>query len=139
MNTFAHFLRIKILIRNFRKKGDFAFMKKKSRHAQLKRAHEFRYHSVLTKNRNGKSLKISHPSYVFLKKGNVYIYVTITHSSKVEDYVVIKLRKNPNPKDKKDAYYVVDVKQDTKDRFGRRHDDWKIDIQDDIDIRKKFN
>lgn len=113
-------------------------MKKRNRHAHLKRAHEFRYHSVLTKNRKGKSLKISHPSYVFLEKGNVYIYVTITHSSKVEDHVVIKLRKNPNPLDKKDAYYVVDVKQDTKDRFGRRHDDWRIDPEDDLDIQKLF-
>ena len=113
-------------------------MKKRSRHAQLKRAHEFRYHNVDAKNKFGKRINIKHPAYVFLKKGNVYIYVTITHSSKVEDHVVIKLRKNPNPLDKKDAYYVVDVKQDTKDRFGRRHDDWRIDPEDDLDIQKLF-
>lgn len=113
-------------------------MKKRNRHAQLKRAHEFRYHSVLTKNKKGKSLNIAHPTYVFLRKGNVYIYVTITHSTNVKDLVVIKLRKNPNPKDKKDAYYVVEVKQDTVDRFGRRLDDWKINPLDDADIRKIF-
>ena len=136
MNTFPHFLRIKILITNFRKKGDFAFMKKKSRHAQLKRAHEFRYHNVDARNKFGKRINIKHPAYVFLKKGNIFIYVTITHSSKVEDYVVIKLRKNPNPLDKKDAYYVAIVKEDIVDNFKKRERDWRMDPLDDADIRK---
>ncbi len=113
-------------------------MKKRSRHAQLKRTHEFRYHSVLTKNKKGKSLKIAHPAYVFLKKGNVYIYVTITHSSNVKDYVVIKLRKNPNPLDKKDSYYVVDVKEDTINHFKKKEKDWRIDPLDDIDIQNLY-
>lgn len=113
-------------------------MKKRSRHAPLKRAHEFRYHNVDAKNKFGKRINIKHPAYVFLKKGNIFIYVTITHSSKVEDYVVIKLRKNPNPLDKKDAYYVAVVKEDIVDNFKKRERDWRMDPLDDADIQNLY-
>ena len=110
-------------------------MKKKSRKQSLKRRHEFRYHNVEAKNKFGKAINIKHPAYIFLSKGNLYIYVTLTHSNRIANCLVVKLRKNPNPKDKKTAYYVAEVKQDTMDRFGKRHDDWKIDLSDDNDIR----
>lgn len=113
-------------------------MKKKSRHAPLRRRREFRFHDVLAINKRGKSFKFDHPAYVFLEKGNIYIYVTITHSKSVENHLVIKLRKNPNPKDNKDAYYVAEVKEDIKSEFGRVRSDWKIDPLDDQDIRKLY-
>lgn len=113
-------------------------MKKRNRHAPLKRLHEFRYHNVDARNKFGKRINIKHPAYVFLRKGNVYIYVTITHSSKVKDYVVIKLRKNPNPLDKKDAYYVAIVKEDIVSNFKKRERDWRIDPLDDADIQTLY-
>ena len=113
-------------------------MKKKSRHATLKRKHEFRYHPVLALNKRGKLIKFDHPAYVFLQKGNVYVYAGITHSKKVPNKTVVKFRKNPNPKDRRDAYFVAEAKEDTTDRFGRKHDDWIIDPLDDEDIRNLY-
>ena len=76
-------------------------MKKKSKRAYLKRKKEFRYHNVEKINRVGKKIKIMHPAYVFLKKGNLFIYVSITHSNSIKGQIVIQLRKNPNPKNNK--------------------------------------
>lgn len=112
-------------------------MKKKSKHAKYKKKSEFRYHSIAVKNAKKKTQR--HPTYIFLEKGNLYIYVTITHSSKIENYLLIKLRKNPNPKDSTDSYYVAEVKTDTKDTFSANQAKWKIDPIDDKDIRELFN
>ena len=44
------------------------------------------------------------------------------HSKSVEGAIVVKLRKNPNPKDNWESYRVVSIKEDTKDRFGSKKD-----------------
>ena len=113
-------------------------MKRKSRNQQIKKKKEFRFHKVDLIDALGNITKIWHPAYVFLEKGNIYIYVSITHSSNIDSGIVIKLRKNPNPKDGKDSYWVVDIKEDTKDRFGKRRKDWKMDEEDDKDIRNVY-
>ena len=113
-------------------------MKKKSRHAILKRKHEFRYYNQLKIDRRGRQFKYRHPSYIFMEKGSFYIFVTLTHSTSILNHVVIKLKKNPNPKDRTDAFYVAEVKEDTKDRFGKRLIEWKIDESDDKSIRESF-
>ena len=113
-------------------------MKTKDKHAILKRLKEFRFHNVNIIDKKGIKKKRRHPAYVFVEKGNVYIYVIITHSSYVEEKIVVKLRRNPNPNDNSDAYYIAEVKSDTKDSFGHRNKGWKLDESDDIDIRKLF-
>lgn len=113
-------------------------MKKKSRHAPLRRKHEFRFFPVEFLNKNGKPIKFKHPAYIFLEKGNIFIYVTLTHSSYIENYLVIKLRKNPNRADKKDSYWIVDFKESTKDKFGRRLNNWIIDVDDDKEIIERY-
>ena len=110
-------------------------MKNRSKKQPLVKKKEFRFHKTEVTKKEKKKSKGWHPVYVFLERGNIYIYVTLTHSDKVENMIVIKLRKNPNPHDKSDAYYVAEVKEDTKDRFGRRRDNWKMDELDDKDIR----
>ena len=113
-------------------------MKRKSKRKMLRKKKEFRYHNIETLNSKGKKIKIRHPTYVFLEKGNVYIYVSITHSNKLKDTFVIKLRKNPNPKDKRLSYRVSIAQEDTKDSFGRRQINWKMDPEDDNDIREEY-
>ena len=113
-------------------------MKRKSKNQQIKKKKEFRFHNIELNNINGVKTKIRHPTYVFLEKGNIYIYISITHSSSVENKIVIKLRKNPNPKDNKDSYWVVDVKEDTKDTFSKRQKEWSMDDEDDADIRAEY-
>ena len=113
-------------------------MKRKSKNQATKKRKEFRFHNIELINVNGVKTKIRHPAYVFLEKGNAYIYISITHSSSVENKIVIKLRKNPNPKDDKDSYWVVDVKEDTKDTFGKRQRGWLMDEKDDEEIREEY-
>ena len=113
-------------------------MKKKSKNARLKRKNEFRTHKVEIITKKGRIKKIDHPVYVFLEKGNIYIYVSITHSSKVEDYIVVKLGRNPNPHDPSNAYVVLDVRCDTKSSFGGIRRGWSINEIDEKMIRNLF-
>ena len=110
-------------------------MKRKTKKQTIKKKKEFRYHNIVTFNKRGKKIKIRHPTYVFLEKGNIYVYVSITHSSEIKGTILIKLRKNPNPKDKRESYWVAKIKNDRKDTFGKREKNWKINPQDDEDIR----
>ena len=113
-------------------------MKKKSNQQKTKKKNEFRYHNVILIRSDGHKIKVRHPAYIFLEKGNLYIYVSITHSNKVENLITIKLRRNPNPQDKLDSYRIVGIKEDTKDKFGRREQDWSIDVEDEQDIRDEY-
>ena len=113
-------------------------MKRKSRKQFLKKKKEFRYHNVVTIDKRGKKLKIRHPTYVFLEKGNIFIYVSITHSKGIEGELFIKLRKNPNPKDRRDSYRIATIREDRKDTFGRRQNKWIMDSEDDKEIRELY-
>ena len=113
-------------------------MKSKSKNQIVRKRKEFRYHNIKIANDNGTTTNIRHPSYVFLEKGNIYIYVSITHSDNVKNSIVIKLRKNPNPQDERDSYRIADIKEDTKDRFSKRLEKWVMDLEDDEDIRKEY-
>lgn len=113
-------------------------MKRKANKQLVRKKKEFRYHNISIVNDNGTITKIRHPSYVFLEKGNIYIYISITHSDNVENEIVIKLRKNPNPQDKRDSYRIKEIKEDTKDRFSKRLKKWIMDIEDDQDIREEY-
>ena len=113
-------------------------MKKKNKHAILKRKKEFRYKDIQVKGNEIKGIKIRHPAYIFLEKGNTYTYVTITHSGKIAGLTLIQLKKNPSPNDSSSAYYVAEIKVDTKDKFSRRLEGWKIDDEDDKEIRNLY-
>ena len=110
-------------------------MKRKSKHAYPRKIKEFRYHSVTVMINGKKTKKIRHPAYAFLAKGNVLVYVIITHSTKVE---FIELRSNPNPKDNRRAYRTKQFYADTLDSFGRREKGWEMNPIDDAEIRKGY-
>ena len=105
---------------------------------ELKRRKEFRYHPTNCKGKDGKTIVINHPTYIFLEEGNLYVFVTITHSNNVNDSIVIKLRKNPNPKDQRDSYWVAEIRKDNIKNFGKKHNSWNIDELDDEAIRTFF-
>ena len=113
-------------------------LKRKSKNQSIRKRKEFRYHNIEIVNSNGTITKIRHPSYVFLEKGNIYIYISITHSDNVENAIVIKLRKNPNPHDKRDSYRIAEIKEDTKDRFSKNLKKWVMDLEDDKEIREEY-
>ena len=113
--------------------------KKRSKKACLIKSREFRYHNVCVTTFKGRKKKLRHPAYVFLKQGNTYIYVSITHSKHVDNVFLVKLRKNPNPLDKRESFRTKEIKQDTKDRFGKKNKDWFMDSSDDLEIRQDFD
>ena len=106
---------------------------------KLRKKKEIRLHDVCLITIDNKKIYIKHPAYIFLENDNVYIYVTITHSRNVKGFLTIKLRKNPNPKDKKESYWVAEIRQDTKNAFTKVKSDWSVDELDDKDIRGFFD
>lgn len=114
-------------------------MKNKPKSQKPRKRNEFRYHDVIViKPHLRKSIVIRHPAYVFLETENGYTYVSITHSPKVYNAVVIKLRKNPNPNDSRDSYVVIDIKEAEKKSFGDKLKGWVINPDDEKDIREKY-
>ena len=99
---------------------------------------EIRFHSASVKTRNGKKEIKGHPTFVFLQNGDIYIYVQLTHSKKIRGKILIKMRRNPNPKDIRDSYYIEEICEDTIENFGKKHSDWIIDEKDESDIRALF-
>lgn len=104
----------------------------------MRKKKEFRFHRIVIITDNNKKIKIWHPAYVFLEKGNIFIYVTLTHSDKINDLVLIKLTQNPNPHDKRQSYFVAEIRMDTKDKFTKRQMGWKMNDLDDKTIRELF-
>ena len=76
-------------------------MKKKSS-LRPKRKNEIRYHSDYVKSLKK---KVRHPKYIKTERGNLYEYHSISHSKSVDGIEYLKLRKNPRPGDKRNAYY----------------------------------
>ena len=113
-------------------------MKKNKKKRFPKRRKDFRYHSVKVIKKTGKSFLIDHPAYIFLEKRDTYIYITITHSKNIEGKVLIQLKKNPNPNDEKESYWVLEIKEDAIDSFGKKIKGWKIDPLDDQEIREQY-
>lgn len=79
-------------------------MKRKSKKQIIKKKNEFRYHNVVIINEFGKEIKIRHPSYVFLEKGNVYIYVSITHSENIENYIIYRIKRESKSERQKQIF-----------------------------------
>ena len=113
-------------------------MKRKNKNTTLRKAKEFRFHDIQKKSSTGKRIKLKHPAYIFYKKGNIYIYVPITHSSKIENMVLIQLKENPNPKDKRDSFCVLKIEEDIKGSFGKRLIKWRMNDEDDLKIRNEY-
>ena len=114
-------------------------MKKKNKNAIIRKKKEFRYHKVKVKNKSGKEIDIKHPCYIFLQIGNIYIYVSLTHSSSINGLILIELRENPNSLDLRKSYWIQEIKADLKSTFTKVLKKWKINKDDDADIRKLFD
>ena len=99
----------------------------------FKRRNEIRFHKDKIKNRKK---TIRHPKYIWQQRGELYDYHDLTHSEYVDGIKYKKLRKNPNPKDNKDAFYSPFSRSDVKSNFGRK-EKWKLHPDDIRDIHKK--
>lgn len=99
----------------------------------------FTYHKVKVKNKSGKEIDIKHPCYIFLQIGNIYIYVLLTHSTSINGLILIELRENLNSLDLRKSYWIREIKADLKSTFTKVLKKWKINKDDDADIRKLFD
>lgn len=58
-----------------------------------------------------------HPNYIYRKVGNNYEYIGTTHSPITRGIKNIKLDKNPDPRDKKTAYFKPNPERASKKDF----------------------
>lgn len=58
-----------------------------------------------------------HPNYIYRKVGNNYEYIGTTHSPITRGIKNIKLDKNPDPRDKKPAYFKPNPERASKKDF----------------------
>jgi hypothetical protein len=82
-----------------------------------------------------------HPSYIHEKDGGKYKHFGLTHKDKPVDGIKPeRLDRNPNPRDKKPAYFIPVEKVDNKKHFKKdakfQYDDWKMSSADKEKINK---
>ncbi len=95
---------------------------------KTKSLNEFRTHNV---SKEGK-----HPAYIFAKVGDEYVYVGITHAEITKGIKNIPLERNPNPHDKRKAFFRPRSSKDNKSRFGKRKP-WKLSEKDKLKVPKE--
>lgn len=99
---------------------------------------EFRYLEDKAKMGSG------HPTHLYARNDKDDVkYHQLTHSSEIKDketqktITTVKLNQNPNPKDKRDAYFVPESKQGKLGEFGPIKKRWGLSKEDDK-LLKKF-
>ena len=78
-----------------------------------------------------------HPAYVIRKDGKDYDYIGLTHSPVTDNKRNLRLRKNPNPNDKRVSYIRPFFRKDPIKRFAKKKiRGWKFTKRDKKKIRK---
>ena len=77
-----------------------------------------------------------HPSYIYSRVGNNYKFIGITHAPITNNVKNIKLEKNPNPKDKSNAYFIPKSQSAKTNRFKKKEIGWKLSERDKQKISK---
>lgn len=77
-----------------------------------------------------KNKDTGHPSYIYEKVGSKYVFIGLTHSPITHKTKNIKLDKNPNPQDNKDAYFRPKPKEAPAKRFKKKESGWKLSQSD---------
>ena len=80
-----------------------------------------------------------HPTHLYAKKGDLVKYHQLTHSKKIMDTDIenIELKQNPNPKDKRKAFFIPISEQAKLEKFDKEKKNWKLS-EDDDKVMKKF-
>ena len=74
--------------------------------------------------------KTKHPTYIYAKVGNEYKFIGLTHAEVTQGVKNIKLDKNPNPKDKRSAYFRPKAEKDKVNKFKKKEKGWKFSKSD---------
>ena len=71
-----------------------------------------------------------HPSYIYMKVGNKYKYIGLTHSKVTNKTNNIELEHNPNPNDTEKSYATPYTRKAKTKRFKGKEDGWKFSEED---------
>ena len=94
-----------------------------------------RFRKHFRKNHSKKSH--GHPTLVFRKDGNEYVYIGLTHSPITDGKKNIRLFKNPNPIDKRPSFIRPFYRRDLIKMFStKKLRFWKMSKKDRHKIRK---
>lgn len=79
-----------------------------------------------------------HPTHLYAKKGDTVKYHQLTHSEQIKDSDVknIKLSHNPNPKDKRTAYFIPKSEVGDINNFDKVKKNWILSDKDDKKMKK---
>lgn len=77
-----------------------------------------------------------HPTYIFARQGNDYIYLGLTHAEVTKGIKNIPLESNPNPSDKRKAHVIPKVQRNNKSSFGKKLKGWFFSKNDKSKIDK---
>ena len=76
--------------------------------------------------------KNGHPAYIFFTNGLELEFYNLTHSEITHKVKNMPLKKNPNPKDERPAYFRPHPKLEPEQNFKKHHkyDDWQLSDED---------
>lgn len=76
-----------------------------------------------------------HPTYIYAREGNVYHYLGLTHAEVTKGVKNIPLEKNPNPEDKRKAFFRPKAEKGNRSSFGKKLH-WSFSEGDKKQIKK---
>ena len=85
--------------------------------------------------KNGKDGR-GHPTYVYARQGDDYFYIGLTHAKITKGVKNIPLEKNPNPKDKRAAFFRLQAEKNNRASFGKKLHGWSFSDNDKEKIKK---
>lgn len=77
-----------------------------------------------------------HPTYVYAKQGDEFLFIGITHADITKGIKNIPLDKNPNPLDERPSFIRPDVGRGHYQSFGRKQNTWKFADSDKGKVKK---
>ena len=90
----------------------------------------------IKKNEFRKNKDTRHPAYIYARIGNEYKFIGLTHSPITDNVKNIRLEKNPNPKDKKTAFFRPKAEKDKINKFKKKEVGWSFSKNDKKKIDK---
>lgn len=84
----------------------------------------------IAKNEFRKNKDTRHPAYIYAKVGNDYKFIGLTHSPITDNVKNIKLEKNPNPADKRIAYFRPKSERAKVNKFKKKENGWSFSKKD---------
>lgn len=77
-----------------------------------------------------------HPTYIYARDGDDYHYIGLTHAEITKGVKNIPLDRNPNPEDRRKAYFMPKAQKSHRASFGKKLDGWSFSDSDKEKVKK---